>query len=105
MFENAWWMVRMFFYINWLAVVCSEVNSEKNVFLNNTGNIYFSLSSLADFLCIPNLSKYYEKVTTFIYFICPLRSYKYLNATLLKTFTFMPSIKIPSTMVVFRITF
>ena len=95
----------------------------KNSFFNNTTNIY-SLIEFADidFLCILNLSEYYERITTYIFF-CSLKSYKYLNATLLKTFAgnfiefhlllislirvfqFISSVKIPSTMVFFIITF
>ena len=83
---------------------CAQKKIQKKSLFNNTSNIYFSLSSLTQ-IYIPNLSEYYEKFITFIYFFCSLKLHKYLNATLLKTFTFMSSIKIPSTMVIFIITF
>ena len=62
-------------------------NSEKIPFLITQLIFIFRKFAGIDFLCIPNLSEYYKKITTCIYFSRSLKSYKYLKATLLKTFT------------------
>ena len=64
---------------------CSEVNSEKISFLI-TKYLFFIKFADIDFLCIPNLSEYFEKNNNLYIFFSSLKSYKYFKCNTIKNF-------------------